>query len=96
MNAIPQTKSNTTDKTRETIETWIKVKIFEYVGVPLSKMSANDSIENFGIDSAGSVSFAFDIEDYLNLDYQLEPEVLFEHHTIGKLTDFMLSKTMGN
>lgn len=77
---------------RSSIKKWVVGKISEYTDVPEEDIGEHDLIEGFGIDSAGAVTLSFDIEDALNLDESIHPEVLFKHDTIGKLTDFMFDK----
>ena len=59
----------------------------------MDEIGDDDLVEGFGIDSAGAVTLAFDIEEALGLENGIEPEVLFKHDTVNKLADFMLSQS---
>ena len=78
---------------RNDVQKWIALKISEYASIPIEDVDPDVPIEEFGIDSAGAVTLGFDIEEALGLDYQIEPEVLFEHNTASTLTGFIFERT---
>jgi acyl carrier protein len=64
------------------IENWIRHKVAEVVNLDPADVGPEDAFEQFGIDSAKSISLVMDLENWLGLDDELPLDILFEATSI--------------
>ncbi len=62
-------------------------KIAEDTGVPLEKVSCDESFDNFALDSLSLISLAYDLETMLGRE--INPAVFTEYNTINKLAGWV-------
>ncbi len=86
-------KSEVQAKTREQMHEWLVDKICEYTKLAPSDINETDSIENYGIDSAAIVTLAVEIEEFLDLEEEIEPDSFIENDTITQIVDMMIDKS---
>lgn len=65
------------------LETWMRTKIGDAMGVPPGSIDPDASFGDHGMDSVTAVRFTGELQDLLGRS--LEATLLWEHPTIGKL-----------
>jgi acyl carrier protein len=67
---------------------WLKAKIAEETGDPITDIDIDQSFESFQMDSLASVSLAYEIEQHYDMD-EINPTVFDEYDTIRKLSAWL-------
>ncbi len=76
--------------TENKIREWLIIKISELTGIDKNKVDVDKSFSEYDLDSVSSIGLSGDLESFLSM--KLNPMVLFEHHTINKLTKYLFEK----
>ena len=79
------------DASEAAIRDWCVVYLARTLDLPDHTIDPEMTFARMGLDSANSVFFIVELEDWLGLE--LTPELLFEHPTIGELSRHLATRT---
>jgi acyl carrier protein len=71
------------------IQQWLVGRLAKLLKADPSQIDVTKSFDRLGLDSATAVGVTLDLEDYLGRD--VDPDMLYDHPTIEKLTEFLAS-----
>src|SRR5688500_12381614 len=77
------------------IESWIRQKVAEAVNLDPANVGSDNSFDQFGIDSAKSISLVIDLEHWLELEDELPLDILFEGTSIRDSAERIFALTQG-
>jgi acyl carrier protein len=76
------------------IRDWCMSYIKQNVDQPASELSPDNTFAEMGLDSATSVYFVVELEEWLGLE--LDPEIVGEYPTIGGLAHYLAARIQGS
>lgn len=73
----------------DAIVAFIKSKVCKALGVSIDDVDESASFDSYGLPSIEAVSLTSEIEEFLGRD--IPPDAVFEHPSIRKLADYLVS-----
>lgn len=71
------------------LDNWLIERIAHYLERPIDSIGRDVDLAAYGMDSLYAMNMISDIEDYLNLDFDLDATTLREYPTINTLIAYL-------
>ncbi|MEM9948335.1 MAG: acyl carrier protein [Cyanobacteria bacterium P01_D01_bin.36] len=75
----------------EEIREWLVNYMCRHLAIEPKEIDLDLEFDSFGLDSAVIIEMTAELEDYLG--NMLDPTVVYEHHTINRLTEHLSTST---